>query len=208
MVPTTRNLTAHPPHPDVTSLNYFALESTHQWSLTLAQKSGFFVIDQLPIDKETCLDYYFPIINSMNSDGKVQLWKTTSSCLDFCDWTLDPFDSQVFLFGRLTHSGQVAHICIGKLIIIGSDNGLSPDLRQAIIWTNARLLSIEPLGTYFNENLIKIQQFSLKKMHVKMSSVKWRPSCLSLNVLIGIFQLNVCSITAEHLPMAAGSLLW
>ena len=77
----------------------------------------------------------------------------------------------------------MTHICVGKLLIIGSDNGLSPDRRQAIIWTNAALLSIGPLRTYFSENLIKIQQFSLKKLHVKMSSAKWRPSCLGLNVL-------------------------
>ena len=31
----------------------------------------------------------------------------------------------------------MTHICVGKLTIIGSDNGLSPDRRQAIIWTNA-----------------------------------------------------------------------
>ena len=40
-----------------------------------------------------------------------------------------------------------------------------------------------PLRTYFSENFIKVQPFSLKKMHVKMSSAKWRPSCLSFNVL-------------------------
>ena len=57
------------------------------------------------------------------------------------------------------------------------------DRRQAIIWTNAGLLLIGPLRTYFNENLIKIQQFSMKKMHVKMSSAKWRPSFLGFNVL-------------------------
>ena len=85
----------------------------------------------------------------------------------------------------LTHWGRVTHICVGKLIIIGSDNGLSPDRRQAIIWTNAGLLSIGLLRTYFSENLIEIQQFSLKKMHVKVSSAKWRPSCLGLNVLTG-----------------------
>ena len=84
----------------------------------------------------------------------------------------------------LTHWGRVTHICVSKITIIGSDNGLSPDRRQAIIWTNAELLSIGPLRTYFNENLIKIQQFSLTKMHVKMSSAKWRPSCLGLNVLM------------------------
>ena len=85
--------------------------------------------------------------------------------------------------GLLTHWGGVTHICIDKLIIIGSDNGLSPDPRQAIIWTNAGLLSIGPLLTYFGEHLIKIQQFSLKKMHMKMLSLKWHPSCLGLNVL-------------------------
>ena len=86
-------------------------------------------------------------------------------------------------YHMLTHWGRVTHICIGKLVIIGSNNGLSPDRRQAIIWTNAGLMSIGPMRTYFSENLIKIQQFSLKKLHVKMSSAKWRPSCLSLNVL-------------------------
>ena len=39
------------------------------------------------------------------------------------------------------------HICAS----IGSDNGLSPIRRQAIIWTNAGLLSIGPLGTIFGE---------------------------------------------------------
>ena len=78
----------------------------------------------------------------------------------------------------------MTHICVSKITTIGSDNGLSPDWHQAIFWTNAGLLSIGPLRTYFNENLIKIQQFSMKKMHMKMSSAKWRPSCLGLNVLI------------------------
>ena len=66
---------------------------------------------------------------------------------------------------------------------IGSDNGLSPGQRQAIFWTNAGILLIEPLGTNFSEIWIKIYTFSLEKMHLKMSSTKWRPSCLGLNVL-------------------------
>ena len=37
----------------------------------------------------------------------------------------------------LTYWGRVTHICVNKLIIIGSDNGLSPGRHQAIIWTNA-----------------------------------------------------------------------
>ena len=33
----------------------------------------------------------------------------------------------------LTHLGRATHICVGKLTTIGSDNGLSPGRRQAII---------------------------------------------------------------------------
>ena len=83
----------------------------------------------------------------------------------------------------LTHWGRATHICVGKLTTIGSDNGLSPGRRQAIIWTNVAILLIGPLGTNFSEILIRIQTFSFKKMHLKMSSAKWHPSCLGLNVL-------------------------
>ena len=84
----------------------------------------------------------------------------------------------------LTHWGQVTHICVSEQTIIGSDNGLSPGRRQAIIWTNAGILLIGPLGTKFKEILIKILAFSFKKVYSKMSSGKWRPFCLGLNVLI------------------------
>ena len=84
---------------------------------------------------------------------------------------------------ELTHWGRVTHICVSKLTIIGSDNGLSPGRRLAIIWTNAGILLIGPLGTNFSEKLIEIQTFSFKKMDLKMSSGKWQPSCLGLNVL-------------------------
>ena len=68
-------------------------------------------------------------------------------------------------------------------VIIGLDNGLSPVRRQAIIWTNAGILLIGPLGTNFSAILIGIQAFSFKKLHLKMSSAKWRLFCLSLNEL-------------------------
>ena len=85
---------------------------------------------------------------------------------------------------ELTHWGRVTHICVGKLTIIASDNGLSPGRRQAIIWTNTGMFLIEPLRTNFSETLIAIHTFPFKKIHLKMSSGKWRPSCLGLNVLI------------------------
>ena len=84
----------------------------------------------------------------------------------------------------LTHWGRVTHICVSKLTIIGSDNGLSPERRQAIIWTNAGILLIGTLGTNFSEILIEIIIFSVNKMHLKMSSGNWRPFCLGLNELI------------------------
>ena len=90
----------------------------------------------------------------------------------------------------LTHWGRVTHICVGNLTIIGPDHGLSPGRRQAIIWTNAGILLIGPWGTNFSEILIGIQTFSSKKMHLKMSSAKWRPFCLGLNVLIRKLQFS------------------
>ena len=84
---------------------------------------------------------------------------------------------------ELTHWGRVPHICVSKVTIIVSDNGLSPGRRQAIFWNNAGILLIGPLGTNFTGILIEIHTFSFKKMHLKMSSGKWLPFCLGLNVL-------------------------
>ena len=72
------------------------------------------------------------------------------------------------------------HISISKL------NGLSPGHRQAIIWTIAGILLIGPLGTNSSEILIEMHTFSFKKMHLNMSSGKWRPFYLGLNVLKGL----------------------
>ena len=90
----------------------------------------------------------------------------------------------------------MTHICVSKLTIIGSDNGLLPGRRQAIIWTNAGILIIGPLGTNFSEILIEIYIFSFKKMHLKMSSRKWRPFCLGLNVLtsLDLVQTMACRL--------------
>ena len=83
----------------------------------------------------------------------------------------------------LTHWGWVTHICVDNLTLIGLDNGLLPCQCQAIIWTNAGILLIRPLGTNLSEILIEIYTFSFKKMHLKVSSPKWRSFCLGLNVL-------------------------
>ena len=57
----------------------------------------------------------------------------------------------------LSHWGQVTHICVGNLIIIGSDSGLSPGWHQAIGW-------ISPLGTSFNNILSEIDFRSRKSI--------------------------------------------
>ena len=75
------------------------------------------------------------------------------------------------------------HIYISNLATIGSDNGLLPGGRQAIIWTNTAVLLIGHLGTNFNAILIRMHMFAFKKMHLKMTSAKWWPSCHCLNVL-------------------------
>ena len=62
----------------------------------------------------------------------------------------------------LTHWGRVTHICVSEPTNIGSDYGLSPGRRQAIIWTNAGILLTGPLGTNFSEIVIEIQTFSLR----------------------------------------------
>ena len=74
------------------------------------------------------------------------------------------------------------HIYVGNLTIIGSDNSLSPPRRQAIIWTNARILIIGPFGSNLSGFVVGIEAFSFKKMHLKMPYAKWRPSYLGLNV--------------------------
>ena len=95
-----------------------------------------------------------------------QLHPTVSMWCNYLSLSVIPFCSTPTLiyspgstlkYLLLTHWGRVTHICVSKLTIIGSDNGLSPGRRQAIIWTNAGILLL--------------------------STAKWRPSCLGLNVL-------------------------
>ena len=90
------------------------------------------------------------------------------------------------------------HMCVTNLTINGSDNGLSPGRRQAIIWTNAGILLIGPLGINFSEIIIKINTFPFKKIHLKMSSVKQCLFSLSLNELhwdgTGSFDMQIIEI--------------
>ena len=93
----------------------------------------------------------------------------------------------------LTHWCRVTRICVSKLTIIGSDNGLSPGRRQAIIRTNAGILLIGPLGTNFSE----IKHFRSEKCTWKYR-LRLRPFCLGLSELTdcpGYQQRNQQSFT-------------
>ena len=105
-------------------------------------------------------------------------------CAQICLWCDCYFVTTVHPYEA--YEGRVTHTFVNKLTIISSDNGLSPDRRQAVIWTNAGILLIGPLGTNFSEILMEILTFSFKKMRLKVSSAKRRPFCLGLNVLKGV----------------------
>ena len=122
--------------------------------------------------------HYWPFVKGNQTREK--WWGSGPGCWWVVDFDIKRFETS----GWLTLRGRVTHICISKLTIIGSDNGLSPGRRQAIIWTNAGILLIGPVWTNFSEILIEIYTFSLKKMRLKISFAKWRPCSLGLNVLM------------------------
>ena len=85
---------------------------------------------------------------------------------------------------RVTHWGRVTNICVSELTIIGSDNGLWPGRRQAIIWTNAGILLIR---TNFRNKLqwnsrwntcIFIQENARENVVWKMASILSRLQCV------------------------------
>ena len=75
----------------------------------------------------------------------------------------------------------MTHICVSNLTIIGSDNGLSLGRHEAIIWTNAEILSFEPLGTSFSEILIKIQNIFIHEN--AFENVVWKMATILSRVL-------------------------
>ena len=63
---------------------------------------------------------------------------------------------------------NVTVMLVPKSYVLGVELiAVSPGRRQAIIWTNAGIFLIGPLGTNFNEIWIKSETFLLTKMHLK-----------------------------------------
>ena len=92
----------------------------------------------------------------------------------------------------------MTHICVSKPTTIGSDNGLSPAWRQAIIWTNDRILFIVPLETKFGGFLIRIYKFfSMKriwKRRMRNGGHLSRPRCVKHMLLL----CNIRTIIFYH----------
>ena len=111
----------------------------------------------------------------MYPDGLHSAFNTLVDTGDICCHYWQHILVSIYFFNRfiLTHRSRVTHICVSKLTITGSDNNNS----------NAGILLIGPVGTNFSEILIEIYTFSFKKMRLKISSAKWWPFCLRLNVL-------------------------
>ena len=83
----------------------------------------------------------------------------------------------VSLYRSLIHWSQVTRICVSRLAIIGSINGLSPGRRQAIIWTSAGILLIAPL---IRNSHIFIQENALKNAVCEMAAILFRPQCVNI----------------------------
>ena len=64
---------------------------------------------------------------------------------------------------------------------------------QCIIRTNAGLGVIGPLGKSFNE-ILRYTIILTKKNKNKISSAKWWPCCLGLNVLKKMLDLSICRV--------------
>ena len=87
------------------------------------------------------------------------------------------------------------HIYVGKLTTINLDNGLSPGWRQAIVWTNTRILLIGPLGTNCSEIVIKIEKIFIDENKFEnvigeMLSISFRPQCVKLFALFNVVCTN------------------
>ena len=97
--------------------------------------------------------------------------------------------------GRLTHWGRVSHKCVGKLTIIGSDNGLSPGRRQAnqwwniVNWTPGNKLQWILHGNWY----IFIQENAFENVVCEMAYILSRPQCVKNKLKIIFVQGTVAS---------------
>ena len=96
----------------------------------------------------------------------------------------------------------MTHICVGNLNVIGSDNGLSPDRCQAIIWTNAGILLIWTLGNKLQWNInrilyIFIRENVFENVVLVMVAILSRSQCVKEHVawyIVGATIMALCRV--------------
>ena len=117
-----------------------------------------------------------PFLTAMNM-YHIQMWNDMVSRKSY-----NPICPMIHYFDiRILNAQSNLHVRLHKCV---SKPALAPDRCHAIIWTNAGILLIGPLGTNISEIIIEIHTFTFKKMHFETSSGKWRPFCIGLNLLM------------------------
>ena len=107
-------------------------------------------------------------------------------------------------FLELTYWGRFTYTCASKSTIIGSDNGLSPGRCQAIIWTDAAIFIIGPLGTNFSEILITlyifIQENAFENGVRKLAAILSRPQYVKhhIRMVSGEYLYSRCASWIEN----------
>ena len=85
----------------------------------------------------------------------------------------------------VTHLPQNHIYASVNRVSIGSDNGLLPIRRQAIIQTNTGFLSIKPLGTNLNQNTnLFIQEYVAENIVCEMAAILSRGWLVKDNISI------------------------
>ena len=106
------------------------------------------------------------------------------TCRHLAMWSLPSLTHQ-----PVSYLPLVPHICLSELCSIGSGNGLSPDRRQAITWTNVYLLTVRnKLQWNLNQNKkLFIHEHASEPIVCEMAAILSRgrwviclPVCLSL----------------------------
>ena len=127
------------------------------------------------------LEQCWLVVNSV-CGNKLQLNLNQDTNISFGEMHYKMSSPKCIPLVLLTHLGRETHRCVSKIIIIGSDNGLSPDRRQAIIWINAGILLIGPSEITFSKILIEIHNFlqenAFQNVVWKMAAILSRPQCV------------------------------
>ena len=84
-----------------------------------------------------------------------------------------------YLSRSLTHWGRVTHICVGKLTIIGSDNGLSPSHYLNQRWNIVNWTLRNKLQLNFDRNSnIFIEENTFENVVWELLFISSRPQCV------------------------------